>query len=207
MTLRTFVTDTLKEWSLGFVIGVPLISALLWIVRWAGSSFVSYVVVFLFSVFLSLVAFLAVVTLVLEIGVPRTPTIPRRPHIIPRMPIPLLIARERARGLVRRAHRRARGVRRVLQARRARRGRPLSHTWSSLDALRLLFNIDYDRFPLDSPISAGNVQVESQRSEGRWAGYHPSRRAVAGALGAAIAMGVVVLGAGLSYLCFIFVSS
>ncbi|CBQ70846.1 probable zinc metallo-protease [Sporisorium reilianum SRZ2] len=49
MTVRTFVTDTLKEWLLGFVIGVPLISALLWIIRWAGSSFVSYVVVFLFS--------------------------------------------------------------------------------------------------------------------------------------------------------------
>ncbi len=49
MTLRTFVTDTLKEWLLGFVIGVPLISALLWIIRWAGSSFVSYVVLFLFS--------------------------------------------------------------------------------------------------------------------------------------------------------------
>ena len=49
MTLRTFVTDTLKEWLLGFVIGVPLISALLWIIRWAGSSFVSYVVVFLFG--------------------------------------------------------------------------------------------------------------------------------------------------------------
>ncbi|SNX87339.1 probable zinc metallo-protease [Melanopsichium pennsylvanicum] len=49
MTMRTFITDTIKEWLLGFVIGAPLISALLWIIRWAGNSFVSYVVVFLFS--------------------------------------------------------------------------------------------------------------------------------------------------------------
>ncbi|PWZ01711.1 hypothetical protein BCV70DRAFT_199146 [Testicularia cyperi] len=49
MTIRTFVTDTIKEWALGFVIGVPLISALLFIIRWAGSSFVAYVVLFLFS--------------------------------------------------------------------------------------------------------------------------------------------------------------
>ena len=49
MTMRTFATDTIKEWLLGLVIGVPLISALLWIIRWAGASFVSYVVVFLFS--------------------------------------------------------------------------------------------------------------------------------------------------------------
>ncbi|CCF51569.1 hypothetical protein NDA11_003043 [Ustilago hordei] len=49
MTARTFITDTVKEWLLGFIIGVPLVSALLWIIRWADNSFVSYVVVFLFS--------------------------------------------------------------------------------------------------------------------------------------------------------------
>ncbi|EPQ30027.1 uncharacterized protein PFL1_02700 [Pseudozyma flocculosa PF-1] len=49
MTLATFVSDTLKEWMLGFVIGAPLMAGLLWIIRWSGDAFVTYVVAFLFS--------------------------------------------------------------------------------------------------------------------------------------------------------------
>ncbi|PWN53124.1 putative zinc metallo-protease [Violaceomyces palustris] len=49
MTISTFVTDTIKEWALGLVIGAPLMAGLLSIIRWAGQSFVTYVVLFLFS--------------------------------------------------------------------------------------------------------------------------------------------------------------
>ncbi|KAN0060155.1 zinc metalloprotease [Thecaphora frezii] len=49
MTLRTFASDTLKEWMLGLVIGAPLMAALLSLIRWAGDAFVTYVVAFLIA--------------------------------------------------------------------------------------------------------------------------------------------------------------
>ena len=45
----SFISDTIKEWLLGFVIGAPLMAGLLSIIRWAGDSFVTYVVLFLLA--------------------------------------------------------------------------------------------------------------------------------------------------------------
>ncbi|KAE8254338.1 hypothetical protein A4X13_0g3452 [Tilletia indica] len=47
MTLGTFISDTLKQWAIGLVIGCPLIGAVVWIIRWAGVNFVAYVCGFL----------------------------------------------------------------------------------------------------------------------------------------------------------------
>ncbi|KDN48443.1 hypothetical protein K437DRAFT_255552 [Tilletiaria anomala UBC 951] len=47
MTIGTFVKDTIIEWIVGFCIGAPLISGLIWVIRWAGDAFVAYVVAFL----------------------------------------------------------------------------------------------------------------------------------------------------------------
>lgn len=40
MTRKTFVLDWLKETTLGFAIMLPVISALIALIRWAGDSFV-----------------------------------------------------------------------------------------------------------------------------------------------------------------------
>jgi len=47
MTVSTFVSDTVKQWLIGLVIGCPLIGAVVWIIRWAGANFVAYVCAFL----------------------------------------------------------------------------------------------------------------------------------------------------------------
>lgn len=47
MTYSTYFTDTIKEWLVGFVIGAPLMSGLIAVIRWAGDAFVAYVVGFL----------------------------------------------------------------------------------------------------------------------------------------------------------------
>lgn len=47
MTLGLFFTDMLKGWALGAVIGIPFLSAFLWILRWAGDSFVPWLMTFM----------------------------------------------------------------------------------------------------------------------------------------------------------------
>lgn len=46
-TLKLFITDTLKGWLVGGVIGLPFLAAFLKIVDWAGDSFVPYLMAFL----------------------------------------------------------------------------------------------------------------------------------------------------------------
>ncbi|KAK0545741.1 zinc metalloprotease [Tilletia horrida] len=47
MTRTLFISDTLKQWAIGLVIGCPLIGAVVGIIRWAGPNFVAYVCGFL----------------------------------------------------------------------------------------------------------------------------------------------------------------
>jgi STE24 endopeptidase len=47
MTIGLFIMDTLKGWALGFVIGSPVLAAFLWIIRWAGDSFIPWLMSFL----------------------------------------------------------------------------------------------------------------------------------------------------------------
>lgn len=44
LTFSTYVSDTLKEWAMGIVIGTPLIALAVWVIRWAGDYFVLYTV-------------------------------------------------------------------------------------------------------------------------------------------------------------------
>lgn len=44
LTMQTFIMDTIKEWAMGIVIGTPLISLAVWVIRWAGDFFVVYTV-------------------------------------------------------------------------------------------------------------------------------------------------------------------
>ncbi|GHJ83783.1 hypothetical protein NliqN6_0185 [Naganishia liquefaciens] len=53
-TLKLFITDTLKGWLVGGVIGLPFLAAFLKIVDWAGDSFVPYLMAF-FLVFTVLI--------------------------------------------------------------------------------------------------------------------------------------------------------
>lgn len=46
-TRRLFVTDLLKSWAVGFVIGAPFLSAFLAIFKWAGDRFVPWLMAFL----------------------------------------------------------------------------------------------------------------------------------------------------------------
>jgi STE24 endopeptidase len=48
MTPALFIADTLKGWAVGFVIGAPFMAAFLKIVDWAGSSFVPWLMTFLY---------------------------------------------------------------------------------------------------------------------------------------------------------------
>ncbi|KAK0538433.1 zinc metalloprotease [Tilletia horrida] len=47
MTHSVWIADTLKQWVLGLVIGMPLLGAVVAIIRWAGQNFVAYVCAFL----------------------------------------------------------------------------------------------------------------------------------------------------------------
>jgi STE24 endopeptidase len=47
-TLKLFITDTIKGWLVGGVIGLPFLAAFLKIVDWAGDSFVPYLMAFLY---------------------------------------------------------------------------------------------------------------------------------------------------------------
>ena len=42
-----FVTDLLKGWAVGLVIGGPFLAAFLWVFRWAGDRFVPWLMAFL----------------------------------------------------------------------------------------------------------------------------------------------------------------
>lgn len=46
-TPSLFVTDLLKSWAIGFVIGAPFLSIFLWIFKWAGARFVPWLMAFL----------------------------------------------------------------------------------------------------------------------------------------------------------------
>lgn len=46
-TLKLFITDTLKGWLVGAVIGMPFLAAFLKIIDWAGDAFVPYLMIFL----------------------------------------------------------------------------------------------------------------------------------------------------------------
>ena len=46
-TPTLFVTDLLKGWMLGFVIGGPFLSAFLYVFKWAGDRFVPWLMAFL----------------------------------------------------------------------------------------------------------------------------------------------------------------
>lgn len=42
-----FVTDLIKSWLVGFVIGAPFLAGFLWVFRWAGDSFVPWLMAFM----------------------------------------------------------------------------------------------------------------------------------------------------------------
>ena len=46
-TPALFVTDMLKGWALGIVIGAPFLSAFLYVFKWAGDRFVPWLMAFL----------------------------------------------------------------------------------------------------------------------------------------------------------------
>ena len=46
-TPALFVTDLLKGWAIGFVIGGPFLAAFLWVFKWAGDRFVPWLMAFL----------------------------------------------------------------------------------------------------------------------------------------------------------------
>lgn len=46
-TVGLFIADTLKSWALVAVLGSPFMAGFLWIIRWAGSSFIPYLMSFL----------------------------------------------------------------------------------------------------------------------------------------------------------------
>ncbi|MCO5549647.1 hypothetical protein L7F22_003120 [Adiantum nelumboides] len=48
MTLKTFFLDGVKGWAVGVIVAGPFMAGLIKLIRWAGDSFVAYVVVFLF---------------------------------------------------------------------------------------------------------------------------------------------------------------
>ncbi|KAM5531434.1 hypothetical protein V8D89_014891 [Ganoderma adspersum] len=54
-TPRLFVTDLLKSWAVGFVIGAPFLSAFLAIFKWAGDRFVPWLMAFLLMFQMSMV--------------------------------------------------------------------------------------------------------------------------------------------------------
>jgi STE24 endopeptidase len=47
-TFKLFITDTIKGWLVGGIIGLPFLAAFLKIVDWAGDSFVPYLMAFLY---------------------------------------------------------------------------------------------------------------------------------------------------------------
>jgi MFS family permease len=51
-TPTLFVTDLLKSWAIGFVIGMPFLAAFLYVFGWAGDRFVPWLMAFLFGFFL-----------------------------------------------------------------------------------------------------------------------------------------------------------
>lgn len=51
-TPALFVTDLLKSWAIGFVIGMPFLAAFLYVFGWAGDRFVPWLMAFLFGYFL-----------------------------------------------------------------------------------------------------------------------------------------------------------
>ncbi|KAG8934708.1 hypothetical protein FRC02_009410 [Tulasnella sp. 418] len=46
-TPRVFVTDLIKGWVVGTAIGTPFLAAFLWIIKWAGASFIPYTMTFI----------------------------------------------------------------------------------------------------------------------------------------------------------------
>ena len=46
-TPMLFVTDLIKSWLVGFVIGAPFLAGFLWVFRWAGDSFVPWLMAFM----------------------------------------------------------------------------------------------------------------------------------------------------------------
>jgi len=49
MTTRLFVTDTIKGWLVGFALGGPFLAAFLKIFKWAGDSFIPFLMAFLLT--------------------------------------------------------------------------------------------------------------------------------------------------------------
>jgi len=41
-----FVTDLLKSWAIGFVIGMPFLATFLYVFKWAGDRFVPWLMAF-----------------------------------------------------------------------------------------------------------------------------------------------------------------
>ncbi|KAI0700811.1 peptidase family M48-domain-containing protein [Cerioporus squamosus] len=54
-TPKLFVTDLVKSWLVGFVIGAPFLSGFLWVFRWAGDRFVPWLMAFLLTFQMSMV--------------------------------------------------------------------------------------------------------------------------------------------------------
>ena len=50
-TPTLFVTDLIKSWLVGFVIGSPFLAGFLWVFRWAGDRFVPWLMAFLYVVY------------------------------------------------------------------------------------------------------------------------------------------------------------
>ena len=42
------MTDLIKSWLVGFVIGSPFLAGFLWVFRWAGDRFVPWLMAFLY---------------------------------------------------------------------------------------------------------------------------------------------------------------
>lgn len=47
MTAKLFITDQLKGWALGAVLGGPFLAGFLYIFKWAGDRFVPWLMAFL----------------------------------------------------------------------------------------------------------------------------------------------------------------
>ncbi|KAI0739345.1 peptidase family M48-domain-containing protein [Daedaleopsis nitida] len=54
-TPSLFVTDLIKSWLVGFVIGAPFLAGFLWVFRWAGNRFVPWLMAFLLIFQMSMV--------------------------------------------------------------------------------------------------------------------------------------------------------
>ncbi|WFD43081.1 Ste24 endopeptidase [Malassezia psittaci] len=52
LDVKTYISDTVKEWIMGMLIGAPLVALAVWVIRWAGDYFVVYTVLFFTAIIL-----------------------------------------------------------------------------------------------------------------------------------------------------------